>query len=231
MSFFNHPDTLSACRAYEKEFPMVPEKGWTRYKQYSTPDVLRKNMQIFWGFGVSKEIKFEEGIRRDNKSVKIFTWDPSPISVDTIKEANRRGASVTHTMRAYDPSEMPMRFYTTDQKRRCWSLENHDPANLVDTMTVETENLKSITKRLGKNVDMIKLDIEGRWYEMCQEIIELDLPVSMIHAEFELYFEPIEIAKEKLDKVIEQMKNKGLAVLVNRVLQGPHVELCFYKNE
>ena len=124
-----------------------------------------------------------------------------------------------------------MQFYTTDRKKRCWSLENHDPANLVDTITVETENLRSITKRLGTQVDIIKFDIEGRWYEMCQEIIELDLPVSMIHAEFEMYFEPIDIAKDKLDKVIEQMKNKGFTVLVNRILQGPHVELCFYKNE
>ena len=96
---------------------------------------------------------------------------------------------------------------------------------------METENLRSITKRLGTQVDIIKFDIEGRWYEMCQEIIELDLPVSMIHAEFEMYFEPIDIAKDKLDKVIEQMKNKGFTVLVNRILQGPHVELCFYKNE
>jgi hypothetical protein len=192
---------------------------------------LRKNIKTFWGFGVSKEIRFEEGVRKDNKSVKIYTWDPSPISLDTIAKVNARGANVVHTLRAYDPSEQPMQFYTTDRKKRCWSLENHDPANLVDTITVETENLKSITKRLGTQVDIIKFDIEGRWYEMCQEIIELDLPVSMIHAEFELYFEPIDIAKDKLDKVIEQMKNKGFTVLVNRILQGPHIELCFYKNE
>jgi hypothetical protein len=231
MSFYNSPETLAVCRTYEKKFPMVPEQGWTRYKQYSTPDVLRKNIKTFWGFGVSKEIRFEEGVRKDNKSVKIYTWDPSPISLDTIAKVNARGANVVHTLRAYDPSEQPMQFYTTDRKKRCWSLENHDPANLVDTITVETENLKSITKRLGTQVDIIKFDIEGRWYEMCQEIIELDLPVSMIHAEFEMYFEPIDIAKDKLDKVIEQMKNKGFTVLVNRILQGPHVELCFYKNE
>lgn len=231
MSFYNYPETLAACRAYEKKFPMVPEKGWTRYKQYSTPDILRRNIKTFWGFGVSKEIRFEEGVRKDNRAVKIHTWDPSPISLETIAVANSRNANVTHNMRAYDPSERSMKFYTTDHKRRCWSLENHDPANLVDTITVETENLKSITKRLGKQVDMIKFDIEGRWYEMCQEIIELDLPVNMIHAEFEMYFEPIDVARDKLDQVIEQMKNKGLAVLVNRILQGPHVELCFIKNE
>ncbi len=229
MSFYNSPETLAACRAYEKRFPMVPEKGWTRYKQYSTPNLMRKSIQTFWGFGVSKEIRFEEGIRRDNKSVKIYTWDPSPISLDTIAMSNSRGANVTHTMRAYDPSERSMQFYTTDHKRRCWSLENHDPANLVDTITVETENLKSITKRLGKQVDMIKLDIEGRWYEMCKEIVELDLPVSMIHAEFEMYFEPIESAKEKLDEIVNIFVSRGMEVFVNRPCLGPHVELCFLK--
>ena len=206
MSFYNSPETLAVCRAYEKKYPMVPEQGWTRYKQYSTPDILRKNIKTFWGFGVSKEIRFEEGVRKDNKSVKIYTWDPSPISLDTIAKVNARGANVVHTLRAYDPSEKPMQFYTTDR-------------------------LRSITKRLGTQVDIIKFDIEGIGYEMCQEIIELDLPVSMIHAEFEMYFEHIDIAKDKLDKVIEQMKNKGFTVLVNRILQGPHVELCFYKNE
>ena len=231
MSFFNSPETLATCRDYEKKFPMVPEKGWTRYKQYSTPDILRKSIKTFWGFGVSKEIRFEEGIRRDNESAKIYTWDPSPISIATINKSNGTGANVTHTMRAYDPSERPMQFYTTDKKKRCWSLENHDPENLVDTIIVETENLKSITKRLGKQVEMIKFDIEGRWYEICQEIIELDLPVSMIHGEFEMYFEPIAMARDKLDQVVKQMKNKGLAVLVNRILQGPNIELCFYKNE
>ena len=231
MSFYNSLETLAACRAYEKKIPMVPEKGWTRYKQYSTPDFLRKNMQIFWGFGVSKEIKFEEGIRRDNKSVKIFTWDPSPISVDTIKKANSLGANVLHTMRAYDPSEMPMQFYTTDHKRRCWSLENHDPANLVDTITVETENLKSISGQMGRQVDMIKLDIEGRWYEMCQEIVELDLPAKLIHVEFEMYFEPITIAEQKLTQIIEEFKTRKMQIFVNRICKGPQIELCFYKDE
>ena len=229
MSFFNHPDTLSACRAYETLFPMVPNSGWTRYRQYSTPDLLRKDIKTFWGFGVSKEIQFEEGVRRDNKSAKIYTWDPSPISMETVAKANRRGADVVHTMRAYDPSEKDMKFYTTDKKKRCWSLENHDPDNLVDTITVKTENLESITGRLGKQVDMIKLDIEGRWYEMCNEIVELDLPVSLIHAEFEMYFEPIESAKKKLDEIVNIFVSRGMEVFVNRPCPGPHVELCFLK--
>jgi len=231
MSYYNSPDTLAVCRSYEQKFPMVPSQGWTRYKQYSTPDLLRKNIKTFWGFGVSKEIRFEEGVRRDNSTVKIHTWDPSPISLSTVAEANRKGGNISHTMRAYDPSEMPMKFYTTDHKKRCWSLENHDPENLVDTITVETENLKSITKRLGTQVDMIKLDIEGRWFEMCSEILELDLPVRLIHVEFEMYFEPIEEAKNKLDTILNQLQEKRFLVYVNRIVNGPHVELCFFKNE
>ena len=49
-------------------------------------------------------------------------------------------------------------------------FKNIDPDNVVDTIEVQTENLSSIVKRLGNNVDLIKLDIEGRWFELCNEI-------------------------------------------------------------
>ena len=44
---------LERCRTVEKRFPMAPsggpvsqKDGWTRYKQYSTPDHVRKNAKI-----------------------------------------------------------------------------------------------------------------------------------------------------------------------------------------
>jgi FkbM family methyltransferase len=230
MSLMNDPQVLSKCREYEQKFPMVPDT-WKRYKQYATPDDLRSSIKQMWGFGVSKEIRFEEGIRKDNSDVKIYTWDPTPISVDTIKVANAKGANVTHTLKAYDPSEQSMMFYTTDHKKRCWSLENHDPVNLIDSIEVQTTSLSSIVKELGKEVDIIKLDIEGRWFEMCSEILDLDLPVKMVLVEFEMYFGPIEQEFGKLDQIINGFKNKGYRVYTNRILAGSNIEISFLKNE
>src|SRR6056300_1152628 len=137
MSYFNDPNTLAECRKYEKKFSLAPTLDWTVYRQYATPDRLRKSMSTMWSFGVSKEIRFEEGVRKDNPNVKIYTWDPTPIASDTVKKSS---AKVVHTNKAFDPSEQDMTFYTIDHKRRCWSLENHDPSKLVDTLTVKTES-------------------------------------------------------------------------------------------
>ena len=123
-----------------------------------------------------------------------------------------------------------MTFYTVDRKKRCWSLENHDPENLVDTLEVETRSLSSIVDEYGRDVDMIKLDIEGRWYELCSEILDMDLPVKMVLVEFEMYFGPIAQEFGKLDELIKRFQEKGFKIYTNRYNKGPHVEYNFIRN-
>jgi len=225
MSYFDDPNTLAECRTYEKKFPLAPTKGWSIYKQYATPDALRKSMHTMWSFGVSKEIRFEEGIRRDNAGVKIYTWDPTPIAQNTVKKSPAR---VVHTPKAFDPSEQDMTFYTIDRKRRCWSLENHDPEKLVDTLTVHTESMDTIVARLGNQVDMIKADIEGRWYELWEGLVANNVEPRFLTIEFEMYFDSIEKEIARLNQIVDHYKSKGYKIYTNRILKGPHVELCFY---
>ena len=223
----NDTSLLTRCREYEKKFPHVP-KDWLRYKQYAVPLAFAKTLEVFWSFGVSKEIRFEEGIRSQNPSVKIYTWDPTPMALTT---AARSSAKPIHTHKAYDPTEKTMTFYTTDHKKRCWSLENVYPEKLVDSIEVETENLRGISNRLGTDVDLIKLDIEGRWYELCSEILELDLPVKMVHVEFETIFGPADQEFRKLDEIVKRFEDKGFKVWTNRILDGTNIELCFDRHE
>ena len=225
MSYFDNPQTLNECRQYEKKFPLAPTNGWSVYKQYATPDKLRKTMNTMWSFGVSKEIRFEEGVRKDNSAVKIYTWDPTPIAQDTVRKSP---AKVIHTPKAFDPSEQDMTFYTIDHKKRCWSLENHDPSKLVDTLTVQTESMDSIVARLGNQVDMIKADIEGRWYELWEGLVANNVDPKFITIEFEMYFDIADKEFAKLDKIVTYYQNKGYKIYTNRILPGPHVELCFY---
>lgn len=225
MSYFDDLKTLQACRAYEQKFPIAPKNGWSIYKQYATPDQLRKSMTTMWSFGVSKEIRFEEGVRRDNPDVKIYTWDPTPIASETVKKSS---AKVIHTNKAFDPSEQDMTFYTIDHKRRCWSLENHNPEKLVDTLTVQTESMDSIVARLGNQVDMIKADIEGRWYELWQGMVANDVNPKFLTVEFEMYFDSVDKEFAKLNEIIDHYQSKEYKIYTNRILPGPHVELCFY---
>ena len=85
-------------------------------------------------------------------------------------------------------------------------------------------------------MDLIKFDIEGRWYEICNEILNLGLPVKQVVGEFEMYMGDTDIEFEKLNQIIDRFKNNGYKVYCNRLLSAtntghipnnPCVELAF----
>ena len=224
------------CRQYELKFPLTPSagdtkqkpnnKGWTKYKQYSTPDSLRKSAGMFWNFGVSREIRFELGCRKDNRSAKILTWDPTPLSQITVDSANAGGYNISHVNKAYDSeSGNTLKFYAINDSKKCYQLDK--PEQSFDEIEVETINLKSIAQENGTNVDIIKLDIEGRWYELLTEILDLELPAKCVLVECEMYIGDQDEQFTKLDSIVERYKTKGFTVLTNRKTNGECVELCF----
>ena len=229
---------MKRCREFEKTLPLVPD-SWIRCHQYAIDDSLMPALQNVWSFGISKECRMEEQIRRHNASTKIHTWDPTPISQSTIDKANNRLAKIIHTNKAYDPDNESLTFYTTDPTKRCYSLENFDPDNLVDSYTVSCINLKKIINELGSDVDLIKFDIEGRWYQMCNEILDIDLAVKQVVGEFEMYMGDTDEEFEKLDSIISRFESKGYKTYCNRLLaetntghipNNPCVEIAFIKN-
>ena len=228
---------MQRCRDFEKTFPLVPST-WHRCHQYAISDTLMPALKNVWSFGISKECKMEERVRQYNKTTKIYTWDPTPISQETIDKANKRNANIKHTNKAYDPKNKTLTFYTTDPTRRCYSLENFNPEKLVHSYTVECMSVKDILESIGKDVDLIKFDIEGRWYEICNEILELGLRVKQVVGEFEMYMGDTDEEFAKLEFIIKKFESKGFKTYCNRLLaetnQGhipnnPCVELTFIK--
>jgi len=226
---------MQRCRDFEKTFPLVPNT-WHRCHQYAISDTLMPDIRNIWSFGISKECRMEEKIRAYNKETNIYTWDPTPISQSTIDKANKRMAKIIHTNKAYDPENESLTFYTTDLTKRCYSLENFDPDNLVHSYTVDCVSIKNIAEQLGKNVDLIKFDIEGRWYEICNEILDTGLPVKQVVGEFEMYMGDTDTEFQKLNQIIDRFKNHRYKVYCNRLLpetntghipNNPCVELAF----
>jgi FkbM family methyltransferase len=178
----------------------------------------------------------EHWIRTRNGKARIHTWDPTPISQMTIRRANQCSYTwpIKHTNKAYDPSKESATFYTSDPTLRCYSLENFNPENLVDSFTVECTSLAKIKDELGGNVDLIKFDIEGRWYEICNEILDLDLPVKQVVGEFEMYMGDADQEFDKLESIIKKFEQSGYKTYCNRLLPkqkpaAPCVELAFIR--
>lgn len=223
------------CRQFEKKFPLIysggqeNKNGWTRLKQYSTPDELRKNAKMFWNFGVSREIRYEINCRKDNKTALILTWDPTPMSQATVDSANSGGYRITHHMEAYDSiAGQTKKFYDPAGDGKCFQLD--EPAEYKDVISVKTTNLKEISKQYGRDVDIIKLDVEGRWYEMLSEILDLSLPAKVVLCECEMNIGDTDTNFERLDKIAEEFQKANYKVWINRILQKENIELVFTKD-
>ena len=140
-------------------------------------------------------------------------------------------AKITHTNKAYDPTNKTLTFYTTDPTKRCYSLENFDPENLVHSYTVECTNIRTISENLGKNVDLIKFDIEGMWFDFCEDLFKQNLQVLQINGEFEMNYDSPDLAFDKLNSVVEMFESQGYKTYCNRKLDTWNIELSFIKPE
>lgn len=223
------------CRVFEKKFPLSPsggqsnQDGWTRYKQYSTPDHVRKNAKMFWNFGVSREIRYEINCRKDNRTAKILTFDPTPLSIKTTDSANGGGYDIIHHAKAYDTvAGQTKKFYDVAGDGKCFQLD--EPEKYENVIEVQTINLKEISNQYGSGVDIIKLDVEGRWYEMLNEILDVSLPAKVILCECEMDIGEADNNFNRLEETVKKYLDRGYKVWTNRIGNKQNIELIFTKN-
>ena len=223
------------CREYESRFSVAPsggqanQDGWTRYKQYSTPDHVRKNAKMFWNFGVSREIRYEINCRKDNRTAKILTFDPTPLSKKTTDSANGGGYDIIHHAKAYDTvAGQTIKFYDVAGDGKCFQLD--EPEKYENVIEVQTINLKEISNQYGSEVDIIKLDVEGRWYEMLNEILDVSLPAKVILCECEMDIGEADNNFNRLEEIVKKYQDRGYQVWTNRIGNKQNIELIFTKN-
>ena len=223
------------CRVFEKKLPLSPsgghvnQDGWTRYKQYSTPDHVRKNAKMFWNFGVSREIRYEINCRKDNRTAKILTFDPTPLSIKTTDSANGGGYDIIHHAKAYDTvTDQTKKFYDVAGDGKCFQLD--EPEKYENVIEVQTINLREISNQYGSEVDIIKLDVEGRWYEMLNEILDVSLPAKVILCECEMDIGEADNNFNRLEETVKKYQDRGYKVWTNRIGNKQNIELIFTKN-
>ena len=71
-----------------------------------------------------------------------------------------------------------------------FSLKKHPEwVNNIDSIDVNCKNLETIMQDLSwQYVDIIKADIEGMWWEFCNELLNKNIDFKILITEFELNF-------------------------------------------
>lgn len=232
---------MQRCRDIETKYPLPPST-WHKCHQYSVAPRVMQSMKTAWTFGIGKEARHEGWLRYFIADLDVRCFDPTKMSERTIatenwtvmQRDNEKGWSDKPKLKwfnvAFHPSQTPLTFYTIDPKRRCYSLVNHDPENVVHSYTVSTRNIKGLLKD-NPIPDYVKFDVEGLWYEFCNEILENNLPVKQIVGEFEMYMGDEDTQFQRLNTIIQLFEEAGFKVFTNRRLNTAMVELAFVKKE
>lgn len=232
---------MQRCRDIEAKYPLPPST-WHKCHQYSVAPQVMQSITHAWTFGIGKDARHEGWLRFFNPDLDVRTFDPTKISQGTIRNENwtvmhrdiENGWDDKKKIQwfnyAFHPSNNKLKFYTTDPQRRCYSLVNHDPKHVIDEVVVRTRNIKTLLLE-HQAPNYIKFDLEGLWYEFCNEVIANNLPVKQIVGEFEMYMGDQDTQFERLNTVISMFEQHGFVVFTNRILTTDMVELAFVKKE
>ena len=103
-------------------------------------------------------------------------------------------------------------------------------SNKRDPIVVKTTTFEQIITKAGLP-DYIKFDIEGMWFEFCEDLFKQNLQVLQINGEFEMNYDNQDLAFDKLNSVVEMFESQGYKIYCNRKLNTWNIELSFIKPE
>ena len=114
-------------------------------------------------------------------------------------------------------------------EREATSLKKEKGSKSID---VDCKNLETIMNELNwGDVDIIKADIEGMWWEFCNELLDKNIKFRYLVMEWELIFDELSVVLEKAKILCDKFSQKGYNVYLNKVRGKMMLELIFIRKD
>ena len=212
----NEQELLNEIKKLEGIY--LKPQNFKQYKNYWLPENIVKESTNVLSLGVHRDVGWEQAMLQDNPNMNIHCYDPTPDSV-RLFETNFPGKSnMTYHQTAYAKDNGNMKFYY-DKKdlTKCYSLVplpqfGEDPAYIE----VETKNLKTIMSEDMPQVDIIKADIEGVWFDFCREILDNEIDFKAFLIEFEVKLIDNVTSLKVYEHLLKEFTDKGYELYLNR---------------
>ena len=197
---------------------MQPQ-SFKQYKNYWLPEYIVKESKNVLSLGVHRDVGWEQTMLEDNPNLNIHLYDPTPDTIKMWEGSNFTGKNkMTFHQVAYNKTPGKMKFYyDKNDLSKCYSLLplpqfGENPAHIQ----VECKNLKTIMDDDMSEVDIIKADIEGVWYDFCREILDNDINFKAFLIEFEVKLIDNENSLKQYEDLLKEFKDKGYDMYLNR---------------
>jgi FkbM family methyltransferase len=157
---------------------------------------------ICYCVGVGVDVSFDIELAR--RGARVFCFDPTPRSIEYMNSLE------------YDHERikfMPIGIWRKNEKLKFYAPMNLEHANFStrnihgtsEYFIADCRRLTDVMKQLGHDhIDLLKLDIEGSWYEVLQDVIESKIPIKILCVEFDT---PTSLVKSM--RMINMLRQSG----------------------
>jgi len=196
---------------------LQPQK-FKQYNNYWLPENIVKESKNVLSLGVHRDVGFEQAMCNDNPNLNIHCYDPTPDSVKLFETNFDHKDKMKFHQTAYAGTNGKMKFYyDKNDLTKCYSLLplpqfGENPAFIE----VDTKNLTTMMSEDMPEVDIIKADIEGVWFDFCREILDNNIDFKAFLIEFEVKLIDNETSLKQYEALLKEFKEKGYKLYLNR---------------
>ena len=164
---------------------------------------------IIYSVGVGSNIDFDLELI-DSLDVTIHAFDPTPRSVEWVKEQNLSNKFIFHPvglaaengfMNFYPPAKSSSTHFSPVDRYGNTDNEIKAPVKDIDTMASELGH---------KKIDLLKMDIEGAEYEVIKALPDSEVIINQILIEFHHMYKSISFSQTV--EAINTLKNLGFEI-------------------
>jgi len=212
----NEQELYDKMKAIEGRY--LKPHTFEQFKNYWLPEKIVKESKNVLSLGVHRDVGFEQAMCMYNQKLNIHLYDPTPDSVKLFESDFAFKNKMTYHQVAYAKDNGKMKFcYDKNDLTKCYSLMplpqfGENPAYIE----VETKNLITMMKEDMPEVDIIKADIEGVWYDFCREILDNDIEFKAFLIEFEVKLIDNETSIKQYEDLLKEFEEKGYKLYLNR---------------
>ena len=162
---------------------------------------------ITYSIGIGNDISFDEEIM-DSYGCKVFAFDPTPKSVEWVKENVSRQKFIFSPIGIANKGGTRKFYLPKNSNHISGSINHVKTINASNSIDLKFESLKKVMKDNNHlKLDLLKMDIEGSEYEVIDHIEENNIDIKQILVEFHPHLE--KNGKNKTKQAIKKLEKMG----------------------
>ncbi len=193
------------------EVKCLIEMHGTKYGGWCVASANITTSSVVYSFGIGEDLSFDLSLI-SRFGVQVHAFDPTPAALAWAKSQNLPDLLIIHPYGLASYDGLAKLYPPLGSGRISYTLRpDRQRAAQTQPLEVPVKRLTTIMRELGHDhIDILKMDIEGMEYEVIDDIILDDLPISQLLVEFHHFRPGIRLSKTR--RALERLRDKNYRI-------------------